>query len=272
MLRVSIVSLCLTLLLGCANQGVAPPAIAAGDPVYSYAPAMEAAEANAAEREHWLSVTDPAALKVLTYWFEEWDKDRAQGGKGLYNDKWFPHGPKGAEGSKEVDAEIRGLFMGLFDQAVSGGLDWNIEENPFENLAFILLIDQFSRNMFRGTPQAYEHDELALNAARINVEKGFHRYYFTGYQQLFVVYPLMHDETLAAQEMCLYLLKTINEHPDYPYQFLNAMHKGVEHYQMIFMFGRFPHRNERLGRSDTSQEQAYIEMKGTQGFVDGSRW
>jgi uncharacterized protein (DUF924 family) len=126
--------------------------------------------------------------------------------------------------------------------------------------------------MFRGTPRAYEHDQLALDAARVNVERGFHRYYFTGYQRLFVVYPLMHHESLASQEMCLYLLKSINEQPTYPYQFLNAMQKGVEHYQMIFMFGRFPHRNPRLGRANTEPEEAYLAMQGTQGFVDGSKW
>ena len=134
------------------------------------------------------------------------------------------------------------------------------------------VIDQFARNMFRGTPQAYEHDLLALEAARVNVEKGFYRYYFSGYQKLFIVYPLMHHESLASQAMCLHLLRAINEHPDYRYQFLNAMQKGMEHYQMIFMFGRFPHRNQRLGRETTEKEKAYLAMKGTPGFVDGSKW
>ena len=113
---------------------------------------------------------------------------------------------------------------------------------------------------------------LAWRRHASNVERGFHRYYFTGYQKLFVVYPLMHHESLASQEMCMYLLKAINENPDYPYQFLNAMQKGMEHLQVIFMFGRFPHRNERLGRETTTMEQAYLEMKGTKGFIDGSKW
>jgi uncharacterized protein (DUF924 family) len=126
--------------------------------------------------------------------------------------------------------------------------------------------------MFRGTPEAYQYDQLALDAARLNVEKGFYNYYFTGYQRLFVVYPLMHHESLASQEMCLYLLKAINEQPGHQFQFLNAMQKGVEHYQVVFMFGRFPHRNERLGRKDTQLERAYLGMKGTHGFVDGSKW
>jgi uncharacterized protein (DUF924 family) len=274
MLRSSLIPICFLLLLaGCAGQATAPQTAVAAEPQYTYAPiADQAAAASPAQRDQWLEATDARAMDVLTFWFEEWDLDRVQGGKGRYNDKWFPHGPLGAEGSKEVDAEIRSLFLDLFEQAVSGEQDWNIEENPFENLAFILLIDQFSRNMFRGTPRAYEHDQLALDAARVNVERGFHRYYFTGYQRLFVVYPLMHHESLASQEMCLYLLKSINEQPTYPYQFLNAMQKGVEHYQMIFMFGRFPHRNPRLGRANTEPEEAYLAMQGTQGFVDGSKW
>jgi uncharacterized protein (DUF924 family) len=223
-------------------------------------------------REAWLAQTDPAALDVLRFWFEEWDEDRVQGGKGRYNDKWFPHGPLGAAGSAEIDREIRERYAGLFGQAVAGELDWAVDENPYENLAFILLIDQFARNMFRGTPQAYEHDALGLAAARTNVEKGFYRYYFTGYQKLFVVYPLMHHESLDSQDKCMFLLKAINESQDHPYQFLNAMYKGMEHRQVIFMFGRFPHRNERLGRETTPMERAYLDMKGTKGFIDGSKW
>ena len=82
----------------------------------------------------------------------------------------------------------------------------------------------------------------------------------------------MHHESLASQEMCLFLLNAINQQPGYQYQFLNAMQKGVEHYQMVFMFGRFPHRNERLDRTDTELERAYLAMKGSQGYVDGSKW
>ncbi len=226
----------------------------------------------ATEKASWLERTSPEALSVLTYWFEEWERDGVAGGKGRYNDKWFPHGPLGAAGSADVDREIRERLLGQFERAVSGELDWQVEENPYGNLAFILLIDQFARNMFRGTPRAYEYDPLALGAARLNVRKGFYRYYFTGYQKLFVVYPLMHHESLESQAMCLYLLRAINEYPKYRYQFLNAMQKGMEHYQMIFMFGRFPHRNERLGREPTEKEQAYLAMKGTPGFVDGSKW
>ena len=275
MIKQSMLTIFMALLMAaCAVQEPLQAQVAASpETKYVYSP--DSANIGASEttqRERWLAVTDARAMDILKFWFEEWDEDRLNGGKGRYNDKWFPHGPLGAEGSKEIDREIRERYVNLFQQAVSGRLDWNIEENPYENLAFILLIDQFSRNMFRGTPQAYEHDPLALDAARLNVEKGFHRYYFTGYQKLFVVYPLMHHESLASQEMCLYLLKSINEQPDYPYQFLNAMQKGVEHLQVIFMFDRFPHRNERLGRSTTAQEQAYLAMKGTQGFIDGSKW
>ena len=251
--------------------GAVADVVAAAD--YAYQPQTSAsAPPTVSDRAAWLLRTSPEALSVLRYWFEEWDEDKVEGGKGRYNDKWFPHGPLGAAGSAGVDREIRERFSDLFARAVSGELDWQVEENPYENLAFILLIDQFARNMFRGTPQAYEHDPLALEAARLNVQKGFYRFYFTGYQKLFIVYPLMHHESLESQAMCLYLLRAINESPDYPYQFLNAMQKGMEHYQMIFMFGRFPHRNERLGRDSTVKEKAYLAMQGSPGFVDGSKW
>ena len=276
MIRTSSLALLFSLLLyGCAATQEQPQAQngAASHQTFAHTSAEVAPQGvRTEERERWLAVTDPAALDVLTFWFEEWEQDRDSGGKGRYNDKWFPHGPLGAEGSKDIDREIRERYQSLFHQAVSQELNWDIEHNPYENLAWILLIDQFSRNMFRGTPQAYQHDQLALDAARLNVEKGFHAYYFTGYQKLFVVYPLMHHESIASQEMCLYLLKSINQDRDYQYQFLNALQKGMEHYQMVFMFGRFPHRNERLGRESTESEQAYLAMSGTQGFVDGSKW
>jgi uncharacterized protein (DUF924 family) len=275
MLQSAVISLFLVLLLsGCAAPDTQPPP-GGGSPktAYSSIPGTaQQGEASTDERERWLADTDPQAMKVLEFWFEEWGEDLIHGGKGNYNDKWFPHGPLGAEGSKEIDREITEHFVDLFEEAVNGRLDWEVTANPYENLAFILLIDQFARNMFRGTPEAYQYDQLALDAARLNVEKGFYNYYFTGYQRLFVVYPLMHHESLASQEMCLYLLKAINEQPGHQFQFLNAMQKGVEHYQVVFMFGRFPHRNERLGRKDTQLERAYLGMKGTQGFVDGSKW
>lgn len=262
--------LMLALLVALPAHGWADAGMPAGQHLTPQVDAV--ASPSATEKAVWLARTSPEALSVLTYWFEDWEQDRLEGGKGRYNDKWFPHGPLGAAGSADVDREIRERFLGLFERAVSGELDWQVEENPYENLAFILLIDQFARNMFRGTPRAYEHDPLALEAARFNVQKGFYRYYYTGYQKLFVVYPLMHHESLESQTMCLHLLKAINEHPGYRYEFLNAMQKGVEHYQMIFMFGRFPHRNERLGRESTDKEKAYLAMKGTQGFVDGAKW
>ena len=275
MFRKLIVPACFALLLsGCATQQpVHSHSLEMPDNTHVYSPV--ASDKNGFEtgkRDDWLAATDPAAIDVLKFWFEEWDEDQVAGGKGRYNDKWFPHGPLGAAGSKEIDLEITNRYLDLFNNIVSGQLKWNIDENPYENLAYILLIDQFARNMFRGTPQSYEHDPLALEAARLNVKKDFHRYYFTGYQKLFIVYPLMHHESLTSQEMCLYLLKAINEQPTYPYQFLNAIQKGIEHYQMIFMFGRFPHRNERLNRKDTEQEHSYMQMIGSKGFVDGSKW
>ena len=223
-------------------------------------------------RQKHLNATDPKALNVLKFWFEEWDTDKQKGGKGKYNDKWFPHGPKGAEGSKEIDRIIRENFLSLFELATSDKLGWNIEENPYENLAYILLIDQFSRNMFRGTERAYSNDPLALKAVNINIKKSFAKYYFTGYQKLFVVYPLMHHENLQSQEKSLQFLKQINEYEQHPYEFLNALQKGVEHYQVIYMFGRFPHRNERQDREDSTKEAIYLSKKGSAGFVDGSKW
>ena len=224
------------------------------------------------KRKTFLMETDKSAMAVLTYWFEEWDEDKTRGGKGKYNDKWFPHGPRGVEGSKKVDEEIRQKFLPTYQAVLDGKIKWDIETNPFENLAYILLFDQFTRNMFRGTEQAYENDHLSRAAVKHNISQGLYNYYFTGYQKLFVVYPLMHHENIESQQMSLQFLKDINEHPEHPYEFLNALQKGVEHFQMIFMFDRFPHRNVRQNRTDTKLEAIYLSKKSEKGFVDGSKW
>lgn len=246
---------------------------AASSSVYAKAPHdSQEKPFSSVSQQSFLAETHPLAMDVLTFWFEEWDEDKNNKGKGQYNDKWFPHGPLGAEGSKETDRIIRQKFLATFEAAVSNKLDWDIEKNPFENLAYILLLDQFTRNMFRGTEKAYQYDHLSRNAAAINIKNGFAQYYFTGYQKLFVVYPLMHHESLESQELSLQYLKRINEHPQHLYAFLNALQKGVEHYQVIYMFDRFPHRNVRQGRKGTELEKAYLAKKGEKGFVDGSKW
>ncbi len=220
----------------------------------------------------WLARANPEAMEVLHFWFEEWEADIEKGGAGRYNEKWFPHGPDGVIGSKEVDRQIREKFITLFETIVSGKHNWDIHHNPFDNLAYIILIDQFSRNMFRHQDRAFLYDGLAREAARTNLQKQFYSYYFTGYQKLFIIYPMMHHESLASQQVALDYLKALNEHPDHPYEFLNALNKGFEHYQMVYMFGRFPHRNQARQRIYTEQEEAYLSKKGTKGFIDGARW
>ncbi|WP_066013741.1 DUF924 family protein [Endozoicomonas atrinae] len=222
--------------------------------------------------QFWLARSNPEALEVLRFWFEEWDADMEQGGAGRYNEKWFPHGPNGLAGSQEIDRLTREKFLSLFEFVVSGQHDWDIHRNPFDNLAYIILIDQFSRNMFRNQGRAFRYDGLARDAAKVNLEKQFHKHYFTGYQKLFVIFPMMHHENLASQQVALDYLKALNEHPDHPYEFLNALNKAFEHYQMVYMFGRFPHRNQAKHRISTALEEAYLSKKGTKGFIDGASW
>ena len=228
--------------------------------------------AHAKAQQSFLLQAHIEATEILSFWFEEWDEDMTSKGTGKYNDKWFPHGPTGVEGSKETDRIIRERFMGTFEKAISNQLEWDIENNPYENLAYILLLDQFTRNMFRGSEKSYQYDHLSRAAVKQNIKQGFSNYYFTGYQKLFVVYPLMHHENLASQALSLDYLKDINEHSEHRYAFLNALQKGIEHYQIILMFDRFPHRNIRLGRENSELEAAYLAKIGSKGFVDGSKW
>ncbi|MCY4328548.1 MAG: DUF924 domain-containing protein [Endozoicomonadaceae bacterium] len=221
-----------------------------------------------ADREKMLATASPRAMDVLKFWFEKWDQDKISGGRGEYNSKWFPEGHNPAHD----DQRLRELFLDLFEKAVHQKLNWNIQQNPYDNLAWVLLTDQFPRGMFRGTPASYKYDKLALSAAKINVQKHFSNYYFTGYQKLFVTYPFMHDEKLESQQECINLITELNETPGFYYEFLLALKRAYEHYQMIAMFGRFPHRNKRLNRESTELEKIYLSKKGSPGYIDGSQW
>ena len=234
--------------------------------------ALDGSNTHLETSQWWLSQAHPDALRVLKFWFEEWDRDIERGGIGRYNEKWFPHGPAGVRGSRDVDQASREQFLELFKSVTAGQHRWNIEENPFDNLAYIILTDQLSRNMFRGSASAYKHDALGRAAVDLNLKGKLYEHYFTGYQKLFVVFPLMHHENLDSQQRSIEYLKMLNESEQEPYAFLKALEKGFQHYQIIHMFGRFPHRNALLGRENTELENEYLRRQDDVGFINGGKW
>jgi uncharacterized protein (DUF924 family) len=147
---------------------------------------------------------------------------------------------------------------------LAGGLrDWDREPDlePYGALARLVLLDQFTRNVFRGSARAFAGDELARDAALALIERGGERA-LSPVQRVFVYLPLEHAEDMALQQRSVALFEA-----------LAAEDPGLEstadyarrHREVIARFGRFPHRNAALGRESTAEERAYLAQPGS-GF------
>ena len=175
-------------------------------------------------------MSDP--IEVLEFWIAE------VGPKG-----WF-------SGGDAVDAACRDRFLDLWHAARGGGLDHWVEGTA-GSLAFLVLTDQFPRNMFRGSPEAFATDPLALAAARRAVDAGWDLGAPVP-ERTFFYLPFEHSEDLADQDRSVDLYTT--RMPDEAEFQLHAH----AHREVIARFGRFPFRNAALGRSDTPAEAAFL--------------
>ena len=135
-----------------------------------------------------------------------------------------------------------------------GTSDW--AETPEGALALVLLLDQFSRNMFRGSPKAFAQDEMARAIAREAIDAGFDQEVAPDLRCFFYL-PFMHSEAIADQERCVALCHALGAAAISRY--------AREHERIIRRFGRFPHRNPILGRHTTPAEQAFLDGGGFAG-------
>jgi len=178
----------------------------------------------------------PSADEVLAYW-------RALGPK-----RWFVQ-------DAAIDAEIRDKFRNLH-AAASEGLLRHWEDNAACALAHVIVLDQFPRNMFRGSAAAFAADPLARAAAGRAIDRGFDRQ-TAKVERPFFYLPYMHSEMLSDQEHCLELCRAAADTGTLKYAALHA--------DIVRRFGRFPHRNAVLGRVTTPQEQAFLDGGGFAG-------
>ncbi len=152
------------------------------------------------------------------------------------------------------DSQIRDRFEGAWQNLCDGQYSLWLT-HPSGALAYIILADQFSRNMFRGQGKAFASDRIALAAAKSAVDKGWDLRIDPPARQFFYM-PLMHSENLCDQERCVRLMcERMNDGGN------NLLHARA-HREVIRKFGRFPYRNEALGRSSTSVEQSYVQDGG----------
>lgn len=162
--------------------------------------------------------------------------------------RWFVKDPA-------VDEEIRVRFGAAYAAAAAGRLaGW--EETTEGALALVLVLDQFSRNMFRGSAQAFAADPLAREIAGRAVARGFDASFENPVRRFFYL-PWMHSEDLADQELCVTLCRAAAD--------AEGVHHAEIHADIIRRFGRFPHRNGPLGRTTTPAEQAFLDGGGYAG-------
>lgn len=153
------------------------------------------------------------------------------------------------------DAEIGQRFLATHLAAAAGTLSsW--EATPEGTYALLILLDQFPRNLFRGSAQAFATDAQALAIAERAIGHGFDQGYQPPEQRFFYL-PFMHSEDLAVQERCVSLCEAAND-PD------GVKHAEI-HRDIIRDFGRFPHRNPVLGRETTMEEQSFLHKGGFKG-------
>ncbi|MBC7133808.1 MAG: DUF924 domain-containing protein [Roseovarius sp.] len=158
-----------------------------------------------------------------------------------------------------LDAQIRARFLDAWEDARAGACaSWLT--CPSGTLAYVILTDQFPRNMFRGEARAFDTDRAALTAAKLAIGRGWDMRIDEPARQFFYL-PLMHSENLCDQDRCVRLIcERMPEHG--PGNLLHAR----AHREVIRRFGRFPYRNAALGRPSTAPERAF-EAEGGYGAI-----
>jgi uncharacterized protein (DUF924 family) len=186
---------------------------------------------------------------ILSFWFKEQELSAPQIDRRM--DIWFGEDPV-------FDREIEEEFSDDVERACEGKLDhWAAE--PQGRLALIILIDQFRRNIYRNTAEAFSKDRLAL---KLCVEGAMEKKdkSLTPIQRVFFYMPLQHAESAKVQAKAVELYNRLAESvsPTYQETFLTVAQFAELHKDIIDQFGRFPHRNKLLGRENTSEEDEYL--------------
>ncbi len=168
---------------------------------------------------------------ILKFWFEElepaswWKKDEI------------------------LDKTIKDRFADVHNQAKQSAL-FSWRETPQGRLAEILVLDQFSRNMFRNQPESFAQDPLALALAQEAVAQGLHKK-LTTTEQLFLIMPYMHSESLAVHDVAMELFAELGRPDNLEFE--------KKHRDIIVQFGRYPHRNGVLDRPSTEEEVQFLK-------------
>lgn len=175
-------------------------------------------------------------------------------------DFWLEHGPeKWFSKVPAFDAEIAERYHDLHLRASRRELsDW--EETAEGALGLLLLLDQFPRNLFRGSAHSYACDSLARKIARDALGRRFDQQIAVELRSFFYL-PFEHSEDMADQDLCVSLCERLRDETGDG----ETLKWALVHRDIIARFGRFPHRNEALGRDTTPEEQAFLDADGFKG-------
>jgi uncharacterized protein (DUF924 family) len=191
---------------------------------------------------------------VLQFWFGDLDARGAADPE--HAARWWTK-------DDGFDARIREHF-GALHAAVAGGERETWLASDRGSLAYVIVLDQFSRNMFRGSARSFEYDASALRAAIAAIARGVDRRLAFD-ERGFLYMPLMHSEDLAMQERCVALFAALcDEAPDtLREQAARSLSYAERHRDIVKRFGRFPHRNALLGRTSTFEEVSFLTEPGS---------
>lgn len=181
-------------------------------------------------------MTEWTAQRVLDFWFDP-----------ATEKNWFVK-------SDEFDARVRDTLIPAYELAAGGAFDdW--ARTGKGAVALCVLLDQFPRNVFRGSPQSFATDPQALAITRQALAEGLDQS-LSANEKLFLYLPLEHDEDMASQTLCCQLMRERIGRPD-------LVDYADRHRVIIERFGRFPHRNAVLDRPNTAEETAFLKEPGS---------
>ncbi|GAB5454488.1 MAG: DUF924 family protein [Henriciella sp.] len=199
----------------------------------------------------------PTPGAVLDYWIGPAAHDHLAADR--LHKRWFIK-------SADTDAFINTHFSALLS-ALGDGLanDW-FQAGARQTLAAVIVLDQFSRNIYRGTPKSFAFDGVALKLAQAALERG-DASSLTEVENAFLLMPLEHSESLTDQQACVSAFEALasTSRPAFRPLLNNSLDYARQHLKVIEQFGRFPHRNQILGRTNTAAEDDYLSQPGS-GF------
>lgn len=211
-----------------------------------------AGAASMAKRRHMEGL--PSYEDVLDHWFGQLD------GSGRADEE---HGRRWWQKDPEFDRSLRERFSALHAVLLGGGLrEWRAE--PRGLLATVIVLDQWSRNMFRGTAGMFAADELALQTALEGIALGYDARLPLD-MKVFLYMPLMHSERVEVQRRCVELFEALVKATSG--EAAEGLEKNLDfarqHLVIVERFGRFPHRNAVLGRASTPDEVEFLKQPGS---------